>query len=141
MQERLRSEGAWFPPAPTFTGAFAGGIVATNAAGAATFKYGSTRDWVQALTVVLADGTILDVTRGRHRARRRPLRLSPRAAAPIASLFRAIAMPQVPKCSAGYFATPDMDLVDLFVGSEGTLGVITQITFRRSRRRRSRPSR
>ena len=39
-------------------------------------------------------------------------------------------MPQVPKCSAGYFAAPDMDLVDLFVGSEGTLGVITQITFR-----------
>ena len=39
-------------------------------------------------------------------------------------------MPQVPKCSAGYFAAPDMDLVDLFVGSEGTLGVITKITFR-----------
>jgi D-lactate dehydrogenase (cytochrome) len=39
-------------------------------------------------------------------------------------------MPQVAKRSAGYHAAPDMDLVDLFVGSEGTLGVITQITFR-----------
>ena len=69
MQERLRAEGGWFAPVPTFTGAFAGGIVATNAAGAATFKYGSTRGWVEALTVVLADGTILDINRGSHRAR------------------------------------------------------------------------
>ena len=61
MQERLREAGAWFPPAPTFTGAFAGGIVATNAAGAATYKYGTTRDWVEALTVVLADGTVLEL--------------------------------------------------------------------------------
>ena len=36
----------YYPPVPTFTGAFVGGVVATNAAGAATFKYGTTRDWV-----------------------------------------------------------------------------------------------
>ena len=53
---------------PTFTGACAGGIVATNAAGAATFKYGSTRHWVEALTVVLADGTVLDIARGMSQA-------------------------------------------------------------------------
>jgi D-lactate dehydrogenase (cytochrome) len=39
-------------------------------------------------------------------------------------------MPDVPKRSAGYHAEPDMDLVDLFIGSEGTLGVITSVTFR-----------
>ena len=54
-----------YPPVPTFNGAFVGGIVATNAAGAATFKYGTTRDWVEALTVVLPDGDVLDVERGR----------------------------------------------------------------------------
>ena len=39
-------------------------------------------------------------------------------------------MPDVPKRSAGYFARPGMDLIDLFIGSEGTIGVITQVTFR-----------
>ncbi len=60
--------GRYYPPAPTFTGAFVGGTVATNAAGAATFKYGTTRDWVQALTVVLPTGDALDVHRGATRA-------------------------------------------------------------------------
>src|SRR5262245_53818539 len=69
MQERLLAQHAWFPPAPTFTGATAGGIVATNAAGAATFKYGSTRGWVKSLTVILADGSVLDIERGRQRER------------------------------------------------------------------------
>ena len=57
---------AWryYPPAPTFTGAFVGGTVATNAAGAATFKYGTTRKWVQAITVVLPTGDVLDIARG-----------------------------------------------------------------------------
>ena len=39
-------------------------------------------------------------------------------------------MPAVPKCSAGYFAAPQMDLIDLFVGAEGTLGVIVDATLR-----------
>ena len=129
MQERLTEAGAWFPPAPTFTGAFAGGIVATNAAGAATFKYGSTRDWVEALTVVLADGTVLELRRGARRAQHGRFEIdtaSGRVSVPVPT-YR---MPQVAKRSAGYHAAPDMDLIDLFIGSEGTLGVITRITFR-----------
>jgi D-lactate dehydrogenase (cytochrome) len=129
MQDRLTEAGAWFPPSPTFTGACAGGIVATNAAGAATFKYGSTRDWVEALTVVLADGTVLELHRGAGRARDGRLDVETRhghVSIPVPT-YR---MPQVAKRSAGYYAAPDMDLIDLFIGSEGTLGVITQITFR-----------
>jgi D-lactate dehydrogenase (cytochrome) len=129
MQEHLLEAGAWFPPAPTFTGACAGGIVATNAAGAATFKYGSTRDWVTSLRVVLADGSVLDVRRGATHATDGRLRVETRRGrvdVPVPT-YR---MPQVAKRSAGYHAEPGMDLIDLFIGSEGTLGVITRITFR-----------
>jgi D-lactate dehydrogenase (cytochrome) len=129
MQERLAEAGAWFPPAPTFTGASAGGIVATNAAGAATFKYGTTRDWVQAMTVVLADGTVIHLARGAHRARAGRFEIET-TRGPITVPLPSYRMPRVAKCSAGYHAAAEMDLIDLFIGSEGTLGVITQITFR-----------
>ena len=128
MQQALASVGAWFPPAPTFTGACAGGIVATNAAGAATFKYGSTRPWVQALTVVLADGTILKLHRGRSIAAHGQLRFETRSGT-VSVPVPTYVMPKVAKHSAGYYAAPDMDAVDLFIGSEGTLGVVTQVTF------------
>jgi D-lactate dehydrogenase (cytochrome) len=68
LDAALTKIGKHYPPVPTFTGAFVGGIVATNAAGAATFKYGTTREWVRALTVVLANGDVLDVVRGTTRA-------------------------------------------------------------------------
>ena len=129
MQEHLLRVGAWFPPTPTFTGASVGGIVSTNAAGAATFKYGSTRDWVQGLVVVLADGTILTMNRGDHVATSGRFQLETRTgdiSVPVPSYV----MPAVAKRSAGYFAAPGMDLVDLFVGAEGTLGVIAEVTFR-----------
>ncbi|MEP6914073.1 MAG: FAD-binding oxidoreductase [Acidobacteriota bacterium] len=129
MQEQLAAAGAWFPPAPTFTGACAGGIVSTNAAGAATFKYGSTRQWVDALAVVLADGTILHIRRGEHLARDGRFRLDTRTG-PVAIPVPSYVMPEVAKQSAGYYAAPGMDLVDLFIGAEGTLGVVTEVTFR-----------
>jgi D-lactate dehydrogenase (cytochrome) len=118
MQDALARSEAWFPPAPTFTGAFAGGIVATNAAGAATFRHGPVRPWVEALTVVLADGSVLALQRGQRRASDLDV--------PVPT-YR---MPDVVKVSAGYYAAPDMDAIDLFIGSEGTLGVITTVTFR-----------
>jgi D-lactate dehydrogenase (cytochrome) len=129
MQDALAAVDAWFPPAPTFTGATAGGIVATNAAGAATFKYGSTRTWVEAVTIVLADGTVLDVARGRQQATGGRFVLETRAGQRVVPVptYR---MPAVAKRSAGYHAEPGMDLIDLFIGSEGTLGVVARVTFR-----------
>jgi D-lactate dehydrogenase (cytochrome) len=126
----LAKLGKHYPPVPTFTGAFVGGIISTNAAGAATFKYGTTREWVRALTVVLANGDVLDVERGQTSAHPNgffEIVLSDRTVCVPVPRYR---MPHVPKISAGYFAAPGMDLIDLFIGSEGTLGVITEATLR-----------
>jgi D-lactate dehydrogenase (cytochrome) len=130
LQKLLRERGRWYAPVPTFAGAFVGGVVATNAAGAATYKYGPTRPWVDGLTVVLSCGHVLDITRGEVRA-------DPREGFEIACAHGVrrvrpgtYRMPDVPKRSAGYFAAPDMDLIDLFIGSEGTLGVIADATLR-----------
>jgi D-lactate dehydrogenase (cytochrome) len=130
LDRALQQAGRYYPPTPTFPGAFVGGTVATNAAGAATFKYGSTRRWVEALTVVLPDGEVLDVERGHtvaDAAGRFQLELADRLVTLQVPTYR---MPQVPKLSAGYYAEPAMDLIDLFIGSEGTLGIITAVTLR-----------
>jgi D-lactate dehydrogenase (cytochrome) len=55
-------------PCRPYLGAFAGGAVATCAAGAATFKYGTVREWVDGVTIVLAGGDVLELSRGEHRA-------------------------------------------------------------------------
>ena len=131
LDAALRNAGRYYPPTPTFMGAFIGGTIATNAAGAATFKYGTTRDWVQAITVVLPSGDVLEIERGQvtsdpgghfeiQSARGSATRV------PVPS-YRP---PQVAKLAAGYFAASEMDLIDLFIGSEGTLGVITEARLR-----------
>lgn len=129
LEDAARRARATYPPRPTFAGAFAGGSVATNAAGAATFKYGSTREWVEALTVVLANSEVLDLRRGDCTASDRGflIQTSDREIYVPVPGYR---MPAVSKRSAGYFANPGMDLIDLFVGSEGTLGIITKVRFR-----------
>src|SRR5471032_311930 len=130
LDAALEPLGRYYPPAPTFTGAFVGGTIATNAAGAATFKYGTTRDWVRALTIVLPTGDVLDVERGTtfaHNDGYFEIVLRDKTIAVPVPTYR---MPGVPKVSAGYFASPHMDLIDLFVGAEGTLGIITEVTLR-----------
>ncbi|MFA5910288.1 MAG: FAD-binding oxidoreductase [Vicinamibacterales bacterium] len=129
VQDLLAPRGRWFPPVPTYLGATAGGAVATCAAGAATFKYGTVREWVDGLTVVLANGDILDITRGSIVADSDVLEFATSSGSHRITL-PALRMPDVPKRSAGYFVAPGMDLVDLFIGSEGTLAVIAEVVFR-----------
>jgi D-lactate dehydrogenase (cytochrome) len=131
LEAALREHGLFFPPVPTFRSAFAGGVVSTNAAGAATFKYGTTRAWVQGLTVILASGDVLDLERGQCRADADDcFEIEGTRAGVRRVRLPRYRPPSVPKRSAGYEAAPGLDLVDLFVGSEGTLGVVSAVELR-----------
>ncbi len=116
IRERVGAQDLFFPPDPTEDSASIGGMAACNASGACSFFYGPTRNWITALRVVLADGSVLNLKRGGQKA----------DAQMITEALRSYTMPNV-KNAAGYFVRDDMDLIDLFIGAEGTLGVITEL--------------
>ena len=123
LQRAVDHEGLLYPPDPTERGCFVGGNVATNASGARTFKYGPTRNYIRRLKVVLASGEVLDLRRGEVRAAHDRIRLGKSIEVQLPD-YR---MPATRKNASAYFVAPEMDAVDLFIGSEGTLGVICEV--------------
>jgi len=114
----------YYPVDPTETTASIGGTIATNASGARSFKYGPTRKWVRHLRVVISSGEVLDIPRGKHKAKD-GIFIIKTAGQEIEVKLPNYQMPQT-KNAAGLYAKPDMDLIDLFIGSEGIFGVITE---------------
>jgi D-lactate dehydrogenase (cytochrome) len=124
LQRAVDQQGLLYPPDPTERGCFVGGNVATNASGARTFKYGPTRSYIRRLQIVLASGEIIDLRRGEvHADANGRLRIGKS----IELTLPDYRMPATRKNASGYFIAPEMDAIDLFIGSEGTLGVICEI--------------
>jgi FAD/FMN-containing dehydrogenase len=107
LRDAAAKTGQFYAPDPTEISASMGGSIATNASGSRSFRFGSTRRHLRALKVALLDGTVRWYRRGET----------------IDFDVPVLPNPETTKNTAGYRLTPSMEWVDLFCGSEGTLGV------------------
>jgi D-lactate dehydrogenase (cytochrome) len=131
LQQAVEARGLFYPPDPTERSSFVGGNIATNASGSRTFKYGPTRDYVEALTIAFATGDVLRLRRGQLAADQNGRITIPLSSGRmIEAKLPTYQMPHVRKNASGYFVAAGMDVVDLFIGSEGTLGVIVDAELR-----------
>jgi len=127
MLGEMLPDDLFYPPDPTESTAQLGGTVATNASGARSFYYGPTRDWIAGLTVALANGDTLLVRRGQFLADDdNYIRFTSDSGDRYEVPCPIYSLPRV-KNTAGLYASPRMDLIDLFVGSEGILGVFAEL--------------
>lgn len=110
LQAAAARTSQFYAPDPTEQTASVGGTIATNASGSRSFRYGSTRKHILGLRVVLMDGRVFHVRRGDK----------------VDFDVAEIPLPNTTKNTAGYLLSPGMDWVDLFAGSEGTLGIVVE---------------
>ncbi|MBC8043467.1 MAG: FAD-binding oxidoreductase [Rhizobacter sp.] len=130
VQQEVESQGLLYPPDPTERYCFIGATISNNSSGARTFKYGPTRSFIERLKVALTTGDILDIPRGTFFADaggRFDVALP--SGTHLCFKIPSYRMPDT-KHMAGYFAKPEMDLIDLFIGAEGTLGVVLEADLR-----------
>ena len=144
LEQTLHTHERFLPPYPeSYEYSTVGGAVANNASGEKTLKYGATRGYVKSLRVVLANGEVIETFRLSKRDLNKKLGLSTFEGEVYRSLDQLLednrALVEkldiaVTKNSAGYDlldvkrADGSFDLTPLFVGSQGTLGIISEIT-------------
>jgi D-lactate dehydrogenase (cytochrome) len=134
----LDALGFFYPPDPTSQDSCAiGGNVACNASGALSYLYGPTRDYIQGLEVAFTNGSLLRFKRGDFVARNGRFHIPGKLFTPPLEYDMNPGVPNIEmkswrrlKNAAGLFSGQEPDLVDLFIGSEGILGVITEIRTR-----------
>jgi D-lactate dehydrogenase (cytochrome) len=128
LAEFRKSKPYFFTPDPTETTASLGGMASCNASGARSYLYGSTRHHIYRARIGLVGGGILELKRGEHRAegRKFSVQTENQPTLTYSGEVPSYNMPAV-KNAAGYFALSDMDILDLFIGSEGTLGCFVEL--------------
>ncbi|RKY35309.1 MAG: FAD-binding oxidoreductase [Candidatus Duberdicusella sinuisediminis] len=124
LEKEVNKYALSFRALPTEPLAFLGGVISTSASGVRGFKYSSVRKYVQKIKVAFSNGEIVEIPRGKFFANKRKFdftlgRLKFKFNLPT------YASPQI-KSSAGYYVRDNVDLIDLFIGQEGTLGCILE---------------
>jgi D-lactate dehydrogenase (cytochrome) len=127
LQKAVEAKNLFYPPDPTEWSCQIGGSIATNASGARSFKYGATRNYVQKLEIVMPNGDFLNLKRGEVFVNDGFVELTTESGNKIKAKLPTYEQPNVRKNASGFFSAENTDAIDLFVGSEGTLGIITQI--------------
>ncbi len=126
LNKAVEAENLFYPPDPTEWSCQIGGTIATNASGARSFKYGATREFVRRLEIVLPNGEILRLKRGENFSSGGFIELETEQGNTIKAKLPTYKQPNVRKNTSGYFSGETVDAIDLFIGSEGTLGIVTE---------------
>jgi D-lactate dehydrogenase (cytochrome) len=116
----------FFPSDPTESSCTLGGMVACNASGARSYLYGPVRGHISEVKMALADGDTVTLQRGATFAKKRSLTLNTDGGKVMILHLPSYTMPNT-KNASGYYVSDDMDAIDLLIGSDGTLGVVTEI--------------
>lgn len=126
LQLALKEFNLFFPPDPTEDTCFIGGMVSTNASGARSFKYGSTRNYIQGMELILADGRVINLSR-KEKINGNEFVLKPLKGGQITFEIPSEYKLSAVKNTVGYHLHNDMEVIDTFIGSEGTLAIISRI--------------
>ncbi|MCL2144345.1 MAG: FAD-binding oxidoreductase [Endomicrobia bacterium] len=125
IKDKVCGEGWMYPPDPTEKNATIGGNIATNASGGRGFKFGVTRDYVKAVKIIFTDGSQCRIKRGEYFADDKGEIVFNTDKGVKHIILPKYNLPKI-KNAAGYYNYHNADLTDIFIGSDGTLGITVE---------------